>query len=169
MMAGRKFKVLVSILVLFIAFSFSACEGNEFEEQNYSGNALGTSYHIKIFTGKEDLQIEKGLDSVFQVINKSMSTYWEDSDISLINRGIDSIKVDANFQNVFKASEQIYKETNGYFDPTVGNLVNAYGFGPDKSLEALDVDTIDSLLQYVGFDKLKLTDEDRIAKENPHK
>ena len=168
MMAGRKFKVLVSILVLFIAFSFSACEGNEFEEQNYSGSALGTSYHIKIFTGKEDLQIEKGLDSVFQVINKSMSTYWEDSDISLINRGIDSIKVDANFQNVFKASEQIYKETNGYFDPTVGNLVNAYGFGPEKSLEALDLDTIDSLLQYVGFDKLKLTDEDRIAKENPH-
>ena len=69
MMAGRKFKVLVSILVLFTAFIFSACEGNEFEEQNYSGSALGTSYHIKIFTGKEDLQIEKGLDSIFQVIN----------------------------------------------------------------------------------------------------
>ncbi|MCL6218128.1 FAD:protein FMN transferase [Zunongwangia pacifica] len=167
MMAGRKFNLSIAVVVVFFAFILGACEGNEFEEQNYSGSALGTSYHIKIFTGKEDLQIEKGLDSIFQVINQSMSTYWEESDISLINHGVDSIKVDENFKKVFKGSEKIYKETDGYFDPTVGNLVNAYGFGPDKSPEALNAATIDSLLQYVGLDKLKLTAEGRIKKENP--
>ncbi|MFC6859108.1 FAD:protein FMN transferase [Zunongwangia atlantica] len=166
-MAGKKFRLPISIFVVLIACFFTACEGNEFEEQNYSGQALGTSYHIKIFTGKEDLQVEEGLDSIFKVINQSMSTYWDDSDISLINRGVDSIKIDNHFKTVFKASCKIYKETNGYFDPTVGNLVNAYGFGPDKRLDALDDKTIDSLLQYVGFDKLTLSSKGEIIKKNP--
>ena len=166
-MAGKKFKLRISIFFFLSVFILLACEGNEFEEKNYSGTALGTSYHIKIFTGKENLEIEKGLDSIFKVINQSMSTYWEDSDISLINDGVDSIQVDENFKKVFNASEQIYKETDGYFDPTVGNLVNAYGFGPNKRLDVLDSKTIDSLLQYVGFNKLKLTSENRIEKKNP--
>ena len=166
-MAGKKFKLRISIFFFLSVFILLACEGNEFEEKNYSGTALGTSYHIKIFTGKENLEIEKGLDSIFKVINQSMSTYWEDSDISLINDGVDSIQVDENFKKVFNASEQIYKETDGYFDPTVGNLVNAYGFGPDKRLDVLDSKTIDSLLQYVGFNKLKLTSENRIEKKDP--
>ena len=166
-MAGRKFKYTISIFVVLCASFFIGCEGNEFEEKNYAGEALGTSYHIKIFTGKDDLRVEKALDSIFDVINQSMSTYWKNSDISLINKGIDSVKIDSHFRRVFQASGKIYQETEGYFDPTVGNLVNAYGFGPDRRLDALDDKTIDSLLQYVGFDKLKLNSESEIVKEDP--
>ena len=75
--------------------------------------------------------------------------------------------VDENFQEVFKTSEEIYKESNGYFDPTVGNLVNAYGFGPDHTLDSINQVQIDSMLQYVGFNKVKLTSNNKIQKERP--
>ncbi|WBL21520.1 FAD:protein FMN transferase [Zunongwangia sp. HRR-M8] len=165
MMVGKKFKF--TVLTIIIGLLLIGCEGNEFEEKNYSGSALGTTYHIKIFTGKEDLNVDKGLDSIFQAINKSLSTYWKDSDITLINKGVDSIKVDENFKRVFKGSKKIYEETDGYFDPTVGNLVNAYGFGPDKRLERLQDQTIDSLLKYVGLDKIQLSSEGKIIKQDP--
>lgn len=133
------------------------------EAQVYSGEALGTTYSIKFFH-PEELEIEEELDSIFEVINNSMSTYQEDSDISNINSGDTSISVDDNFKKVFLASGKIYKESEGYFDPTVGNLVNAYGFGPESGSEELKTGEIDSLMQYVGFNKLVLTPENKIKK-----
>lgn len=162
-MVGKKYKIsIISILAICL---FTACEGYDFQEKEYSGSALGTTYHIKLYSGKDDLEISKGLDSIFEVINQSMSTYRKNSDISKINNGIDSITVDTHFQKVFKASKAIYKASNGYFDPTVGNLVNAYGFGPNKRIDTLSQPIIDSLLQNVGFDKLTLTKNNKIRKE----
>ncbi len=164
-MVGKKYSI--AILAIFTLFFFTSCDGNDIEEKDYEGSALGTTYHIKIYTDKGDLKITKGLDSIFEVINKSMSTYQQDSDISKINNGGDSIIVDKHFQKVFKASKDIYNQSNGYFDPTVGNLVNAYGFGPNKRIDTLKQSIIDSLLQYVGLNKLKLTTEGKIEKEDP--
>ncbi|MCJ7756694.1 MAG: FAD:protein FMN transferase, partial [Gillisia sp.] len=160
----RKFnKAILAVAVLGIGFFFS-CENPGPEEQAYVGEALGTSYHVKLF-GPENLNIDKGLDSIFEVVNNSMSTYQSDSDISRINSGDTSIRVDENFRKVFIFSEKIYRESNGYFDPTVGNLVNAYGFGPGSQSDGLTRTEIDSMLQYVGFDKVNLTAENKIVKQ----
>jgi apbE family lipoprotein len=67
---------------------------------------------------------------------------------------------------VFEASQQIWQESEGLFDPTVGVLVNAWGFGKQKISEA-DLPTdkkIDSLRKYVGFDKVALTEKNLIKK-----
>jgi len=162
----RKFnKAFLAVVVLGIGF-FLSCGNSSPEEQAYVGEALGTSYHIKLFA-PENLNIEKGLDSIFEVVNNSMSTYQSDSDISRINSGDTSIHVDENFRKVFNFSEKIYQESNGYFDPTVGNLVNAYGFGPGSQSDGLIHTKIDSMLQYVGFDKVNLTSENKIVKQRP--
>src|SRR5699024_11055479 len=60
-----------------------------------------------------------------------------------------------------------YHKKDGYFDPTVGNLVNAYGFGAQKTLVRLDSTTIDSLMHDVGFDMVSITDENKIKKKYP--
>ncbi|WP_373056589.1 FAD:protein FMN transferase [Zunongwangia sp. H14] len=151
---------------IFAIFMLLSCSEDGTEKYTVSGNALGTTYHITFFAENE-LPVAEGLDSIFRVINNSMSTYQEDSDISRINDGNTSIKVDSNFVEVFNYSEKIYKESNGYFDPTVGLLVNAYGFGPENFYEEPDRLEIDSLMTYVGFDKLRLTDEHHIEKETP--
>ena len=63
-------------------------------------------------------------------MNSSLSTYIPTSDISRINKGDSNVIVDDYFIEVFNKSKRIFTETDGFFDPTVGNLVNAWGFGP---------------------------------------
>ncbi|MEZ4816808.1 MAG: FAD:protein FMN transferase [Flavobacteriaceae bacterium] len=128
------------------------------------GNAFGTTYSIQYYSQKE-FDAQKGIDSVFAAVNKSVSTYIPDSDISKINQGDSTVVIDAIFKEVFLLSEKIHQQSQGYFDPTVGVLRNAYGFGDTKPLQKLDSLTLDSLRQYVGFSKVKLTAEGTIQKQ----
>ena len=130
-----------------------------------SGDALGTTYNITFFS-PANTDLQPGIDSVFAAVNASMSTYIEGSDISRINRGDTTVVVDAMFREVLSVSRAVYTRTRGYFDPTVGVLVNAWGFGPDPGIK-MDSTIVDSLLQYVGFNKIALTPDNRIHKEVP--
>ena len=142
----RIFIILLSLML------FYSCEQKP-QEILLAGNALGTTFHIKYF-GKRKLN--KAIDSTINVVNASLSTYHKNSLISRINSGDSTVVVDKMFEAVFNISKKVYQQSNGYFDPTVGVLVNAWGFGPERQLNHLDKNTIDSLMQYVGFDKVKL-------------
>ncbi|ALM06452.1 thiamine biosynthesis protein ApbE [Sediminicola sp. YIK13] len=154
-------KNLLSILAVLLLIS-SCAPKSEWVKNFNSGSALGTSYHIT-YISKEKIDFQREIDSVFEVINKSMSTYMPTSDISKINMGDTTVVVDHMFRDVFELSKEIYDRTNGYFDPTVGSLVNAWGFGPGKQMQ-LDSLKVDSILQYVGFDKVGITANNRINK-----
>lgn len=155
-------KLFLCICTLFL-FSCGSNTTTIVKNRNVGG-ALGTSYRL-IYLANEELDFQKEIDSVFTVINQSMSTYVPDSDISNINAGDSTIVVDAMFKEVFELSKEIHKKTNGYFDPTVGILVNAWGFGPGKQI-ALDSTRVDSLMQFVGFDKVSLSLDKTVLKEN---
>jgi thiamine biosynthesis lipoprotein len=129
------------------------------------GGALGTSYSITYLTEKQ-LDLQSEIDSVFEVINHSMSTYIQDSDISKINNGDSTIRVDQMFREVFELSQEVHDNTNGYFDPTVGALVNAWGFGPGDIVK-MDSSKVDSILQFVGLDKVRLNSDGTITKKDP--
>jgi len=155
-----------NFVLLFLALGLiSSCVPKEvkiFKNQNVGG-ALGTSYSL-IYLSEQELDYQVQIDSVFEVINRSLSTYIPDSDISKINRADTSLVVDHMFRDVFELSKEIHRETSGYFDPTVGTLVNAWGFGPGEQI-ALDSAKVDSLLQYVGFEKVALKADGRIEKQ----
>lgn len=155
-------KLILCICTLFI-FSCGSNTTTIVKNRNVGG-ALGTSYSL-IYLANEELDFQKEFDSVFAVINQSMSTYVADSDISNINAGDSTIVVDAMFKEVFELSKEIHKNTNGYFDPTVGTLVNAWGFGPGKQI-VLDSTRVDSLMQFVGFDMVSLSTDKTILKQN---
>lgn len=138
------------------------CNSNTLIKNQNVGNALGTTYSI-IYISDVELDYQQEIDSVFQVINQSLSTYIPTSDISKINNGDSTITVDHMFQEVFKTSSEVYEASNGYFDPTIGVLANAWGFGPGKQLK-LDSLKVDSLLGYVGWDKVKLNNNGTITK-----
>ena len=132
------------------------------------GFALGTSYNIQYVANLSDDQVQNGIDSIFRVINKSLSTYLPQSDISKINRGDTTVVVDHHFRAVFEKATEVWKATGGYFDPTVGVLVNAYGFGPGKSITDLNPEQKDSLLSLIGWKKIQLSQDNIIKKESPH-
>lgn len=155
-----------SLLALSISLILAGCQPEKEWIRNIAtGPALGTSYSI-IYLTKESLDVQQKIDSVFTVINQSMSTYMPESDISRINRGDTTIVVDEMFRDVFELSKEVHARTNGYFDPTVGVLVDAWGFGPGTAIE-LDSSRVDSLLNYVGFDKVNLTIDQKISKKHP--
>ncbi|MFC2127660.1 FAD:protein FMN transferase [Bacteroidota bacterium] len=136
-------------------FVFFSCSKTEPIKHKISGNVFGTTFHIS-YVSVEQKVSEKQIDSLFYLINKSLSTYFPSSDISKINRNISGVKVDTFFKEVFSKADRIFIETDGVFDPTIGVLVNAWGFGPVKKMESLDSLEIEKLLRYVGFDKVKL-------------
>ena len=150
-------------LLLFSIF-FIACI-NKKNTIDINGNALGTTYNITIHTSLEKLNLSKSIDSIFDVINNSMSTYLESSIINDVNRNIKT-PVDEHFIKVFSKSKEVWGQSDRYFDPTVGALVNAYGFGPIISSESLDNKSIMSLKHLVGFEKVVLNNMNEVVKEN---
>lgn len=154
------------LYILVISTIVASCGSDvHINKSEFRGEAFGTTYSI-IVTDTKTVDLHSEIDSVVQVVNRSLSTYIPTSDISKINRGDNSIIVDHMFRDVFNLSEQIYEKTQGYFDPTVGVLVNAWGFGPGKQIEIND-HIIDSLMNYVGYSKVKMTDDFRIIKDHP--
>ncbi len=140
----------ISILLLLLVF-FNSCS-KEPKNTQLAGPVFGTSYSI-IYDAEADFT--KQFDSLFTVINQSMSTYIPNSDISKINRN-EPVSIDAHFEKVFLKSKEIYKETNAIFDPTIGDVVNAWKFGAENGKFLTDSTTIDSLMRFVGFDKVSL-------------
>ena len=148
-------KVLKNLVKIFFVLLFIGCSNDpKIFLYSKSGNALGTYYKI-IYTDTKPLEnLTQLTDSIFSEINQSMSTYISNSDISKINKEINSVEIDNHFKKVFNESKIIWKSTNGFFDPTIGLLSKAYGFGPENELKK-NVN-IDSLMNFVGFEKVAI-------------
>ena len=145
-------KNIVSLLFIFL-FIYSC---NKPRLTNLKGLVYGTTYNIQFYSSTNE-NFSKEIDSILNEIDNSMSTYKPNSIISKINKNQES-KIDYHFKNVFNSSKKIYKETNGRFDPSIGLLVNYWGFGPEKFNIESDIkdDKLSYLLQKVGFDKFEI-------------
>ncbi len=124
------------------------------------GTTFGTvPYQIKYLDSQaQNLQTE--IQELLNDFNQSLSTYVPDSEISRFNKG-DTLYFETDyFYPVLVASQQVFQATGGAFDPSVQPLVRAWGFGPDKQdfRKRSSVPT-DSLLQFIGFDKIKFDNE----------
>ena len=143
----------------------SSCSAPTWVKNQKIGNAFGTTYSIIYLTDKE-VDFDREIDSVIEVVNQSMSTYIPNSDISKINDGDSTVAVDSMFKEVFELSTRVHKASDGFFDPTIGVLANAWGFGPGKQVE-LDSTKVDSLLKFVGWNKVSLNTDKTITKKYP--
>jgi thiamine biosynthesis lipoprotein len=156
-------KKVFIILLVFVVYS---CEKESQKVyQQLEGLAFGTSFHITM-DDLENKVSEAAIDSLIHVMNRSLSTYIPNSDISRINNGDTTVIVDELFKEVFEKSARVFEESDGAFDPTIGTLVNAWGFGPGDVIEDMEQKDVDSLLVYVGFQKLKL-ENSKLTKTHP--
>jgi len=130
---------------------------------------MGTTYSIRIVDRiKSDrLIIIKGVvDKKLIEINQSMSTYIPNSELSRLNK----LKANQNFilskglSKVMRKAWDIAKLTNGAFDPTVGALVNRWGFGPNARANPPSESEVKVLRERVGYKKLIWLDEKTVKK-----
>ena len=154
--------------LLMISLFILGCTLQKDQLQKIQWYALGTTYSISYTSNSlSPTLLNQKVDSIFQVINQSLSTYQSDSDISKINRGDSLLVVDLHFVTVYEKASEVWEHSQGFFDPTVGALVNAYGFGPGKSLEKVSKKQRDSMLEFTGWAKTQLTTQRTIQKEHP--
>ena len=147
------------IYCFFIIVLFSCNSADNTSLVTNSGKAQGTYYYIKYMSDYgEDYHLQ--IDSILQEVDSSLSIYKSFSLISKLNRG-ESLKVDSLFTAVFRASEQVFNESNGNFDCSVYPLVNAWGFYKDDLGDSLVIDSsmFRSVLKNIGFQKIKLIDD----------
>ncbi len=153
---------IILIIVLFVVWKYR--ESGRLKEISLSGTTMGTTYSIK-YLSKDGTGYQQEVDSLLLVFNQSLSTYIPNSEISQFNRDTVFYFELPFFLPVLKESKRVYVATDGAFDPTVMPLVRAWGFGPDQS-QMPDSSKIDSLLQYVGFDKISF-DSKMVTKSKP--
>ncbi|MDW7695517.1 FAD:protein FMN transferase [Flammeovirgaceae bacterium SG7u.111] len=143
------YSAVLITLVLIVYFYRSS----KAQEMTVSGVTMGVvSYNVK-YLDVEKRDLTEEIKELLAAFNESLSTYIQYSEISEFNRDSSVEFRSRFFYPVLQKSKEIYKVTEGSFDPTVMPLVNAWGFGPDKEPYA-DKGVVDSLLQYVGFDKV---------------
>lgn len=145
------------LLLLFI--TVCSCTNNSLQKTSISGYVYGTTYNIVYFS-EEELQLKMQIDSLFNVIDMSMSTYNSNSLITKINDN-ENIELDNHFKFVFNVSKNIFNKTDGYFDPSIGPLVNSLNFGPKNN----DLPQ-GNLIALVGLDKFNIIDNKLIRPFN---
>ncbi len=145
-------------------FFYIASMYSQQEVLKIEGNAQGTTYHITYYDNQfRDFQPE--IEKILSDFDKSVSTYIPTSIISRINLNEKDVIVDKYFIDCFNKAKEVWKNTDGAFDPTVYPLVNAWGFGPGKK-QKIEKTKIDSLLKFVGFNLIKL-EGNKIIKKDP--
>lgn len=126
----------------------------EFSMTHITGQTMGTiQYNVK-YLGADAPDFKTEIDSILLVLNQSLSTYIADSEISVLNATGTLNNPSQMFLEVLNRSKAIYEATDGAFDPTVGPLVSAWGFGADKKVDVPDSLRIAELLISVGLHKV---------------
>ena len=139
-----------------------------------AGHTMGTTYSIRIADSPLDRralkQLHADINVVLEEINRQMSIWQPESEISSFNRtgANEPFAVTADFAQVVRSSLAYAEITGGAFDPTVGALVDLWGFGPDGlRRDAPSPAAIAAVRETVGWRHLAITDDDRLCKDIP--
>ena len=117
---------------------------------------MGTYYRVRAVADSGDREAIRALvEQRLDAVDRAMSTYREDSEISRFNRlaAGESFVFAEETWAVLELAWRVREESRGAFDPTVGPLVDAWGFGaPGRALSPTPPadDDLTALRQAVG-------------------
>lgn len=156
-----KIPLLFILSVLFI----SCNSGKKKEDYTYfrdSGEIFHTLYHIKYAYNRS---LEKEILVELERFELSLNPFREGSIITKINNNV-PVKPDSMFMEVFNKAMEISRISEGKFDITASPLINAWGFG-FRNMDGITPEIIDSLKQFVGYDKIRIDSEGNVVKSDP--
>ena len=175
----RKFFVRLAI-TLGVLLSSSTLFAASAQKTVLEGEIFGSSYHISIAgrlkeADKKALQTQ--IDKRLQAFNKTV-TAWDKTSIlmrfnaepvGLVDKPLYRNK---DFVRNLETSLEVARLTDGAFDPTIGKLVNYWGFGADgnpskKDNEAARHAHVKLLVKDVGYQYLHPLPFGAIQKDKP--
>ncbi|MEA3500196.1 MAG: FAD:protein FMN transferase [Candidatus Marinimicrobia bacterium] len=133
---------------------------------------MGTVYNVTInepSLSQDELSLAKEkVELCLQRVNKKMNPFDPQSEISKFNdyHSIKPFSISNEFYNLTKIAKEIHQESDGAFDPTIAPLINYYGFGTTgDEPKSISKSKIDSIKQFVGFDKI-IIEKQKLIKSN---
>lgn len=129
--------------------------------------AMGTKFEFIVYVGDGDLLEEDvrnmcspAIEEIYK-LERHISHYMEDNDLARLNNsaGMGKVGVNPDLCESFKLSRVFWERTGGAFDPTVGPLLELWGFrGKPRALPPSDVE-IEEIKKRVGFEKVRIDEK----------
>lgn len=177
----KKLLLFFSLIVLF-ACKQDAEHNKEIIKSSLSrvyksmqGETMGTYYKISYYDSLDrNTKLQEEIERLFDKLNQELSTYIPTSTISQFNTTSEKFQIPGNVTNNiargkphfrinYGVAKDVYKKTQGHFDPTVMPLVNYWGFGTEGKSEPSSIDSVEikRMMKYVGMDKVgyQMTEE----------
>ncbi len=139
------------------------------ETTELNGPTMGTEWNVRYVGDAPVEPLQAAIGERLDAINRLMSTYDPESELSRFNATADQewFGLSPETFTVVSRSIEIWRLTDGAFDPTVGRLVRLWDFGPNRDAQLPTEDEIATALESVGCDRLEL-DAESIAVRKLH-
>lgn len=139
---------------------------NTVEKQHFFGTTQGSYYSITYYD-EQNRDFHHEFDSIFKEIENTLSLWDENSVIRKVNRNDTTVVLNQIFIDNFNYAMRAAELSEGFFDPTIGPLVSAWGFHFKEGVMTMTPEIVDSLKQLVDYRKIKIEDN-KVVKENPN-
>lgn len=136
------------------------------EVLEFTGPSMGTTWSVKVvagpggMNGDESRAIDDAIRDELARINQLMSTWDPQSELSRFNQSdsLERFPVAPETFDVFRWSLELWEETGGALDPTIAPLIDAWGFGVDRTVPQPDEITVNRLRAATGMSLIELDD-----------
>lgn len=128
------------------------------------GLSMGSSWSVKLFAepAMQEAALQRAIEQELARVVEQMSTWEPDSDLSRYNAAPAGSwwRLPAEFHQVLRCAVQAAADSEGAYDPTIGPLVNCWGFGPaPPRSEPPSVAEIDAARMQVGWPRMQFDPE----------
>lgn len=162
-----------SCILFLLALAFASAVSEAQTEHLIQGRTMGTIYRVKVVTSDADgiSGLKEKIDRRLVEINRSMSTYISESEISQFNSlqqtGV-KFEISEDFYQVMRVAQKVYQLSDGAWDGTVNPLVDLWGFGrKGVKTEVPDQTEIERLRKSVGFHYIEIVAPSYLIKNQP--
>ena len=127
--------------------------------QVFRGQTMGPiQYEVRIADPQVPAETKAAIQERLDEVNRLMSTYRPDSDISRFNASTstDWFPVDLLTATVVARANELSASTQGAFDVTVGPAVELWKFGTDRETPRLPTEAeLTAVLEQIGYQKIQ--------------
>lgn len=157
------FKNNAAALAAFFLLNLLVGCSSGIEIHKLNGSTMGTSWSVAIANSDtlyDRVALQAEIEAVLSEINLQMSTYDPNSEISKFNSSDPNgewYPVSELFAVTTAKALDFAKISQGSFDPTIGPLVDLWGFGPGSAVNSLPSDAeIEEIKAQVGYAEISV-------------